>query len=61
MEILTRIKTPTNFNSKDFVLSNAAEEQILENAEFMKLQQDHKFDICEACFEDSNGFIKIIY
>jgi len=61
MEILTTIKTPINFN--------AAEEEILENPEFMKLQQDHKFGDCAAdnsdlydfWLENADGFIKIIF
>jgi hypothetical protein len=59
MEILTKIKTPQNFNSKDLALMNAAEEEILENLEFSKLQQEHKF--CDLFFEDANGFIKVIF
>jgi hypothetical protein len=59
MEILTTIKTPKNFNSKDIRLMNVAEEKILENPEFIKLQQDHKF--CDFFFEDANGFVKIIF
>lgn len=59
MEILTRIKTPANFNSKDFVLSNAAEEIILQNPEFIKLQEDRKF--CDFWLEDAAGFIKVIF
>ena len=59
MEILTKIKTPANFNNQDFVLSNAAEEIILQNLEFIKLQQDHKF--CDFWLEDAAGFIKVIF
>ena len=61
MEILTKIKTPANFNSKDLALSNAAEEIILQNPEFIKLQQDHKFVGCDFWLEDSAGFIKVIF
>ena len=59
MEILTKIKTPVNFNSENLVLSNAAEEVILQNPEFIKLQQDHKF--CDFWLEDAAGFIKVIF
>jgi len=69
MEILTTIKTPKNFNSEDIGLMNAAEEEILQNPEFIKLQQDHKFgycaaddsDLCDFWFEDADGFIKVIF
>jgi len=70
MEILTTIKTPKNFNSEDITLMNAAEEKILQNPEFIKLQQDHKFgdcadaengDFCDFWFEDADGFIKVIF
>ena len=59
MEILTNIKTPKNFNSEDIALMNDAEEEILENPEFIKLQQDHKF--CDFFFEGADGFIKVIF
>jgi hypothetical protein len=48
----------------------AAEEKILENPEFIKLQQDHKFgacadadngDFCDFHLENANGFIKVIF
>jgi hypothetical protein len=69
MEILTTIKTPKNFNSEDIALMNAAEEEILQNPEFIKLQQDHKFgdcaaddsDLCDFWLEDQAGFIKIVF
>ena len=69
MEILTTIKTPKNFNSKDIRLMNAAEEKILQNLEFIQLQKDHKFgacaadnsDLCDFFFEDADGFIKVIF
>jgi len=69
MEILTTIKTPKNFNSEDIALMNAAEEKILQNPEFIKLQQDHKFgdcaaddsDLCDFWLENADGFIKAIF
>ncbi len=71
MEILTTIKTPKNFNSEDIALMNAAEEKILQNPEFIKLQQDHKFgacfaewsgsDLCDFWLENADGFIKVIF
>jgi len=69
MEILTTIKTPKNFNSEDIALMNAAEEKILENPEFIKLQKDHKFgdcapnesDLCDFWLEDEAGLIKVIF
>jgi hypothetical protein len=69
MEILTTIKTPKNFNSKDIRLMNAAEEKILQNLEFIQLQKDHKFgacapddsDLCDFWLEDEKGLIKVIF
>jgi len=69
MEILTTIKTPNNFNSEDIALMNEAEEKILQNPEFIKLQQDHKFgayaaddsDLCDFWLENADGFIKVIF
>ena len=68
MEILTTIKTPKNFNSEDIALMNAAEEKILENPKFIKLQQDHKFgacaddsDLCDFFLENADGFMKVIF
>jgi hypothetical protein len=71
MEILTNIKTPKNFNSEDIGLMNAAEEEILQNPEFMKLKREHKFGACYAEWSGSNlhdfwlenadGFIKVIF
>ena len=70
MEILKTNKTTKNFNSEDIALMYAAEEKILENPEFIKLQQDHKFgacadadngDFCDFHLENANGFIKVIF
>jgi len=69
MEILTTIKTPKNFNSKDLELALETEQEILQNPEFIKLQQDHKFgacaaddsDLCDFWLADEAGLIKVIF
>ena len=57
MEILTKIKTPTNFNNEDF-----DESELSDNPEFLKIYDQHirGNDDVDYNFENCSGFIKVI-
>ena len=56
MEILTKIKTPTNFNNHDF-----DESELSDHSEFLKIYDQHirGNDDLDYNFENCDGFIKV--
>ena len=57
MEILTKIKTPANFNNQDF-----DESELSDHPEFLEIYDQHirGNDDVDYNFEDCSGFIKVI-
>ena len=56
MEILTKIKTPANFNNQHF-----DESELSDNPEFLGIYDQHiRGNDVDYHFEDYSGFIKVI-
>ena len=57
MEILTKIKTPANFNNQDFDGS-----ELSDNPEFLGIYDQHirGSDDVDYNFEDCDGLIKVV-